>query len=390
MPTDEFLGQYWGQRFCHIRGDHQRFADLFTWHDLNLLLRQHRLDFPRLRVAKFGEATAETTNRFISRSLNRRNVMVPRIDPVALNELLRDGATLIVDAIDEMVESVAALCASLEQTLHEHVQANAYVAWRTSRGFDLHWDDHDVLVIQIAGRKRWQVYEVTREAPLFRDVEFDRDGPSKLAWEGTLEDGDVLYLPRGWWHVALPQDEPTLHLTLGVNNRTGIDLLGWLQDVMRNSLTFRRDLPRFASQDEQMRHAELLRDELLARWTPHLLQQFFQDSDRQAKARPHFSLPWSAEHNVLPEDDTSRVILTAPREVELVRSEDGATWTLEALGCQFTFAESAESIVRAILNRRSTSIDELVKVGQPQFNRDDVRTFLADLVLKGLLAVDKP
>ena len=46
------------------------------------------------------------------------------------------------------------------------------------------------------------------------------DKPDAPLWEGMLEDGDLLYIPRGWWHVATPLDEPTLHLTVGVNNLT--------------------------------------------------------------------------------------------------------------------------------------------------------------------------
>ena len=48
-----------------------------------------------------------------------------------------------------------------------------------------------------------------------------------------LEAGDLLYIPRGWWHVAMPLDEPTLHLTVGVNNLTGADFLRWFADRLR-------------------------------------------------------------------------------------------------------------------------------------------------------------
>jgi hypothetical protein len=79
-------------------------------------------------------------------------------------------------------------------------------------------------------------------------------------WEGTLEDGDLLYIPRGWWHVALPLAEPTLHLTVGIHNRTGLDLLRWLAERMRASETFRRDLPRMSSAQVRAEHAARMRD----------------------------------------------------------------------------------------------------------------------------------
>ena len=107
---------------------------------------------------------------------------------------------------------------SLERLFRVRIQVNAYAGWRTSHGFDLHWDDHDVFILQVAGRKQWKVYGMTRKYPLAVDVEPTVEKPDAPLWEGMLEDGDLLYIPRGWWHVATPLDEPTLHLTVGVNN----------------------------------------------------------------------------------------------------------------------------------------------------------------------------
>ena len=56
---------------------------------------------------------------------------------------------------------------------------------------------------------------------------------------------DLLYIPRGWWHVATPLDEPTLHLTVGVNNPNGADFLAWYVDRLKTSEDVRRDLPQF-------------------------------------------------------------------------------------------------------------------------------------------------
>ena len=112
---------------------------------------------------------------------------------------------------------------------------------------------------------------MTRPFPLARDVETARKPEGVPLWEGTLEDGDLLYIPRGWWHVALPLNEPTLHLTVGIHNRTGLDLLGWLKERLREREDFRRDLPRFATRAEQAAHIESLRDQLLAEWGKHML-----------------------------------------------------------------------------------------------------------------------
>jgi len=46
-----------------------------------------------------------------------------------------------------------------------------YAGWRTNNGFDLHFDDHDTMILQVFGRKRWQVFNPTRLHPFKKDAE---------------------------------------------------------------------------------------------------------------------------------------------------------------------------------------------------------------------------
>ncbi len=160
---------------------------------------------------------------------------------------LRDGATLVLDAIDEMHPPIRDLAAGLERQLRTGVQVNAYASWTSQEGFGVHWDDHDVVVVQVAGAKRWRIYGSTRTAPLYRDVTFDTDTPTDPVDEFTLHAGDVLHVPRGWWHAAAASEgQPSLHLTCGLATHTGIDLLTWLVDELRSHEVVRADAPRHA------------------------------------------------------------------------------------------------------------------------------------------------
>jgi ribosomal protein L16 Arg81 hydroxylase len=307
-PLDEFFSSF-GKTYRYIAGQRKRFGHLLPWSTINLILRQHRLEPPRLRLTIDGEALPPSS--FLERTRSRRGVEIPRLLPTELNRHLRDGATLIVDAIDEMYEPLAELAEILERTFRERIQVNAYAGWGTSRGFDLHWDDHDVLVLQISGRKRWKIYGTPRSFPLYRDIESNNEPPSEALWEGIMTDSDVLYIPRGWWHEAIALGEPTLHLTFGINNRTGIDLVTWLIDQLRAKTIFRMDLPRFSDIETQRIHADRLCDELLASWTPDILDRFFSDHDARSAPRPRLSLPWSVMPDCLPPSDDTLVRLAA-------------------------------------------------------------------------------
>lgn len=380
----EFLASVWGKNYRHVRGRAGKFKELLPWDKLNKILRQHRLDFPRLRLTRDGKSLpASDYLRYTTPA--RRKAAIPHLKHAKLNEHLRAGATLVLDAVDELYDPLTDLAESLELVFHERIQINCYAGWRTSRGFDLHWDDHDVFILQVTGRKRWSVYGMTRPFPLAQDKEQAEKPEHEPLWEETLEDGDLLYIPRGWWHVAVPLDEPTLHLTVGVHNRTGIDLLRWTTERLRESEIFRKDLPRFSSDAEREAHVSQLRSELLAGWDNDLLKRYFDEQDATAEARPRLSLPFSASASVLPSSDHTLVRLLAPRPLKL-KAENGVL-EFSSQKKLWRFAAKAEAILRPLAERRVCSVAELCEAASEKIEEQTVRAFLRELILHGLLAV---
>src|SRR6266851_3520842 len=102
----------------------------------------------------------------------------------------------------------------------------------------------------------------------------------------VLEPGDLLYIPRGCYHVAVPMNEPALHLTLGVKNPRGIDLLLWMAEQTRAAEIANRDLPALANAAEQREYAEALQRALQAALQPNLVEQYFDETGSNLKPRP--------------------------------------------------------------------------------------------------------
>jgi ribosomal protein L16 Arg81 hydroxylase len=381
---EEFLASFWGVRSSHVRGRAGKFARLMPWERLNEILRRHRLDFPRLRLVRDGKS-APVSSYLRHVAGGRGRTSIPRLKPTELTKHLREGATLVLDAVDELHAPIEELAEGLELFFREHVQVNLYAGWQTSRGFDLHWDDHDVFILQVTGRKRWSVYGMTRPHPLVADIERAEKPTGKPLWEGTLEDGDLLYIPRGWWHVAQPLDEPTLHLTVGVHNRTGIDLLRWLAERMRASETFRRDLPRTASTAERARHIERLREELFAEFDAATLERFFAELDARAEPRARLSLPWDATPQMLPRSRHTLVRLVAPRP--LVFEEAGGAVEFDALKKRWRFAADALAVLRPLAERRVCSVAELCEGARGKLDERMVRAFICELLTHGLVTL---
>jgi ribosomal protein L16 Arg81 hydroxylase len=381
LTVDEFLTNFWGQTFKHVPGAPDKFCHLLPWQTLNEALEQHRLDFPRIRLTRDGERLQPRS--YISHNNSgRKRVAVPRLRYDKLTQELNSGATLVLDAVDELFESLRALAEALELFFHERIQINAYASWRTSRGFDLHWDDHDVFILQVTGRKHWKIHGMTLAYPLAGDPKEPKPTEPPL-WDHILETGDLLYIPRGFWHVAYPLNEPTLHLTVGVHNRAGLDLLRWLVNRMRSREIFRQDLPRFASRETIQAHLVQMREELLSEWGDDILNRYFADLDESAMSRPRLSLA-CAPVDSLPAGDML-VRLLAPRPLDL-KVESGVV-RFSSQKKEWRLAVEALPILRHLDQHRVCTVSELCEVAKSEVDERRVRIFLKELLMNGLVAI---
>jgi bifunctional lysine-specific demethylase and histidyl-hydroxylase NO66 len=134
------------------------------------------------------------------------------------------GATIVLQALHVNWLPLAVFCRQLEEAIALPVQANSYFTPRGSQGFGVHHDTHDVLVLQVAGEKRWLLYEPLLELPL-KHQRYSRTlgEAGEPSDEVVLRAGDTLYLPRGWLHQAETSDTDSLHLTIGINAYTWLD-----------------------------------------------------------------------------------------------------------------------------------------------------------------------
>ncbi len=168
------------------------------------------------------------------------------IDRGAVADLYRRGATIILNQAHQFTPSLARLCRGLEHAFSSHVQTNTYLTPPNAQGFRTHYDNHDVLVIQVEGEKAWRLYEKPIDTP-YRGEGFE---PSKhqtgeLKQEFVLRAGDCAYVPRGLMHDAMTSpDHPSLHVTVGLITRTWAELmLEAVSEAALRSPELRRSLP---------------------------------------------------------------------------------------------------------------------------------------------------
>ncbi|WP_374469498.1 cupin domain-containing protein [Phenylobacterium sp.] len=352
---------------------------MFGWPELNRALAEHRLTPPRLRLERGGDWTK---GLFRSRR-TRRGELMQDLDPAVLTERLRDGATLILDAANELSPPLQALCAGLAADFACSSQANLYACWGTSQGFDVHWDDHDVLVIQVEGRKHWRLYGATRPSPTRKDLHAEHPKPAVPIEELVLEPGDILYLPRGYWHAAVGLGEPTLHLTVGLTRKAGSDFLHWLADHLLSEADVRADLP--FEQGDAVMGAHL--SGLLARAAtldPEALGRAYRRHVEAAQAqRPELSFPRIGRPDEAFGPQTRFTLADgAARVIEAELGEVVLSWR----GTEFRVAHSLAAPLRALAERRILAYAD-IEAALPEDQRDKLPAFLGELVRRGALVV---
>lgn len=307
---------------------------------------------PQVRCVRDG---AEVPSReYLSDVTTRRGQVLPMVDPAGLGRVLADGATLVVDGLNRWDPTMEITCRALQWWAHETCQVNIYLTTQDSSGFALHWDDHDVLVVQLDGRKHWEVRGPSRVAPLFRDTDPNAEPPEEIVWSGTLCTGDVLHIPRGYWHRASRADEGaghSLHATFGIQQRTGVDLLTWFADqTTRDREAFRHDLPHSGSADVDD-HSRALRET----GAEHLASTVDIAEYRRWRQRQQGSARHVVTHGLFGSVDEVVAVTEFPPLIETDRD----AVTVAAAATQLSLPARAEPAVAQLLSGEPVSITEV-------------------------------
>ncbi|GAA1998936.1 cupin domain-containing protein [Microbacterium pumilum] len=245
VPATDFSREYWGERpLLTHRAD--GFAHLFSANAVDELVAERGLRTPFARMASEGAVLSPS---LFTAPGGFGAEVGDQLDSAKVLEQFAGGATLVLQGLHRTWEPIAAFTRQLVADLGHPAQVNAYITPASSRGFDPHYDTHDVFVIQIAGAKRWTIHEPVHRHPLADQPWTDhRDAVAERArtepWiDAVFKPGDVLYLPRGWIHSAVAQGGTSIHLTIGVRAATRHDLLTRLLARAGDDPALRQPLP---------------------------------------------------------------------------------------------------------------------------------------------------
>ena len=370
---EQFLGKNWTNQAVQIKNPgEKRFTDLFSWQKLNNLLNFHDFTYPDLRLALDGKVQDASANENIIK-------------------LCKEGATLIINKVNKLIPEVATLAAEIKYELGYGTQVNAYCSWPGKQGFSSHYDTHEVFILQVEGKKEWKVFPESLKYPLVDQKSASLTPPTTEPYLSCiLEAGDVLYIPRGHWHYALALDVPSLHLTLGIHSKTGIDFLEWLVSQLREQEEWRQSLPLRFEKEPVEKHLESLIENLDKYLYHHnIAENYINHLDSLGKPVANYSLPQQAGFNIFFLGKETSFKIPQLQRVNIYPLVDGSE------GCRIIFAGKEVSIkgldcsvVEKLFAAKSFTGDDVSR-WLPNFDWElDIVPFLTRLVMEGIIVVE--
>jgi hypothetical protein len=243
-----FARDYWGVQPLYSPASRlpADFSDLFSPSAADELLTERALRTPFIRLAK--EGIVLPPERYTASG--GFGAQVPdQVDSAMVLREFADGATIVLQGLHRSWPALRTFTRRLVTELGHPAQVNAYITPQSARGFDPHYDVHDVFVLQVSGEKHWLVHAPVREHPRpdepwsERRAAVEARARDKPVIDVVMRPGDALYLPSGWLHSAVARAGTSIHLTIGMQALTGADVVRELVAELSRNPALRAPLP---------------------------------------------------------------------------------------------------------------------------------------------------
>ncbi len=250
MTPEQFFAEYHDRQPLHLKGTPAKFAQVLSWRQINRLLDQtHIWSSHSLKLVLDGVPVPP--EQYCTRAVGRdsaEQLMQPLASRV--QEWVRRGASVVLNDVDSLTPGLASVSHALESAGLGKAQANVYISWQSHKAFPAHFDTHDVWAVQVEGEKTWNVWEGRADYPIghpaFRNQpqEHHEQAKGRLRAKVVMQPGDLLYLPRGWYHDALAEAPASVHVAYGAHAPLGLDVMNLLAERALHDSLFRQPLPR--------------------------------------------------------------------------------------------------------------------------------------------------
>ncbi|MEV5595302.1 cupin domain-containing protein [Streptomyces sp. NPDC052496] len=195
----------------YVSRDMGELDDVFSMDLAQQLLFDRGLRTPYIRMWRSGEDIGVRSTAKGEGEPSERRVLSGLVDPRYVVSQMRAGATLVFQAMSTYCPEVESFCSELAEDLGCPVAANAFLTPPHARGAEVHYDLSSIFIRQLAGSKTWRLYEPPKQWPVKRSKP-GATPQTPQCLEVTLNAGDCLYLPRGFYHEGTTGELGSVHI----------------------------------------------------------------------------------------------------------------------------------------------------------------------------------
>jgi len=138
-----------------------------------------------------------------------------KTDVRKLDQLLAGGHSVVINSLEQHVPAFDSICQEIKALTQEGAMVGAIIASAGSAGigaFNIHYDPEDLVIVQVEGTKRWQVFGPPVTNPMRGMPKRTPPPESDPVFDEVLAPGDALFVPAGYWHHCQSGLSTSVHL----------------------------------------------------------------------------------------------------------------------------------------------------------------------------------